>query len=99
MKNKLSVKEKKILDDSFATLENAVHCLIDNEQFSVENIFKAIHYVYEMEQGECPTVAMGIGREGKPTLFEFLEYIGQHEQPMTTWPDAEEEVLRGGDKE
>lgn len=99
MKNKLSIKEQKILDDSFATLENAVHCLVDNEQFSVENIFKAIHYVYEMEQGEWPTVAMGIGREGKPTLFEFLEYIGQHEQSMTTWQDVEEEVLRGGDKE
>lgn len=99
MKNKLSVKEQKILDNAFAMLEGCINNLAKNECLSLDNIHKAIHYSYDIASGGAEFMLAGELHENKSKFIEFVQSIFQDEQPVTSWPDAEEEVLEGGDKE
>lgn len=99
MKNKLSVKEQEILDNAFAMLEGCINNLAKNECLSLDNIHKAIHYSYDIASGGVEFMLVGEPHEDRPGFVEFTQSILQKEQPVTSWPDAEEEVLEGGDKE
>lgn len=96
MKNKPSIREQKILDDAFAVLEGCVNNLAKNECLSLDNIHKAIHYTYEVASSGMSPIIIGEPHEGKSKFIEFVQSILQDEQPATSWPDAEEEVLEGG---
>lgn len=99
MKNKLSVKEQKVLDDAFAMLEGCVNNLAKNECLSLDNIHKAIHYTYEVASSGMSPIIIGEPHESKPKFIEFVQSILQDEQPVTSWPDTEEEGVEGGNKE
>ena len=99
MKNKLSAKEQKILDDSFATLEGCINNLAKNERLSLDNIHKAIHYTYELFSGTRSLVIIGKPHEGKSRFSDFMNFVIQNEQPATIWSDVEDEVgddIEGG---
>lgn len=92
MKNSLSTKEQRILDDSFATLENCINNLAKNERLSLDNIRKAIHYTYDLfSEGRSP-IMVGEPYEGKSHLLDFMSLIIQDESPATIWADVEEDV-------
>lgn len=95
MKNKLSTKEQKILDDAFAMLEGCINNLAKNECLSLDNIHKAIHYSYDVASGGTEFILVGEPHKGRSGLVEFMQTIFQKEQPVTSWPDAEEEGARG----
>lgn len=102
MKSKLSVKERKILDDSFATLESCINSLAENGRLSLDNIHAAIHYTYEMFSEDCSPIMVGKSHEGKSRFSDFMSFIIQNEQPATIWSDVEDEVgdvKEGEDKE
>lgn len=99
MKNKLSIKEQKILDNALAILEGCVNNLAKNECLSLDNIHKAIHYTYEMISSGTSPVLIGEPYKNSPGFTEFIQSILHSEQPVTSWPDAEEEGAEGGDKE
>ena len=100
MKNKLSIREQKLLDDSFATLEGCINNLAKNERLSLDNIHKAIRYTYELFSEGCAPTIVGKSYEGKSHLSDFMSFVAQNESPATIWGDAEEEVgVVGGDKE
>lgn len=99
MKNKLSAKEQEVLDDAFAMLEGCINNLAKNECLSLDNIHKAIHYSYDIASSGAESMLVGEPRESRPGFVEFMQSILQKEQPVTSWPDTEEEVIEGGDKE
>lgn len=99
MKNKVSAKERELLDNAFAMLEGCINDLAKNECLSLDNIHKAIHYSYDIASGGTEFILVGEPHEGHLGFTEFIQSVLQKEQPVTSWPDTEEEVLRGGDKE
>ena len=99
MKNKLSTKERKILDDSFATLESCINGLAENGRLSLDNIHTAIHYTYKLFSEDCSPIIVGESHEGKSHLSEFMSFIVQNESPATIWGDVEEEVVVVGGQE
>lgn len=100
MKNKLSIREQELLDDSFATLEGCINNLAKNERLSLDNIHKAIHYTYGLFSEGCSPIIVGKPYEDKSHLSDFMSFVVQNESPATIWGDTEEEVgVVGGDKE
>lgn len=78
MKNKLSTKEQKVLDDAFARLEIYINDLAKSERLSLDNIHMAIRYAYNTAIGE-------------PCQIDFMQSILSNEKPMTDWSDIEED--------
>lgn len=93
MKNSLSTKEQKILDDSFATLEGYINNLAKSERLSLGNIHKAIHYTYELFSGDYSLVMAGKSHGGKSHLSDFMSFVIQNESPATIWTDVEEDMV------
>lgn len=92
MRNKLSAKERKILDDSFATLESCINSLAENGRLSLDNIHTAIHYTYELFSEDCSPIIVGKSHEGKSHLSDFMSLVVQNESPATIWGDVEEDM-------
>ena len=99
MKNRLSIKERKILDDSFATLECCINSLAENGRLSLDNIHTAIHYTYELFSEDCSPIMVGKSHEGKSRLSDFMSFVVQNESPATIWDDVEEDMRVVGGEE
>lgn len=80
MKNKLSDKEQKLLDEAFSQLEFYINNLAKNESLSLDNIHKAIHQV-----------RIDVVATEDSHLSSFMQAITDN-SPMTDWPDVEDDV-------
>lgn len=80
MKNKLSDKEQKVLDEAFNQLEFYINSLVKNELLSLDNIHKAIHQV-----------RTDVVTTEDSHLSNFMQAITNN-SPMTDWSDVEDDM-------
>ena len=95
---KITVRERKMLESVFAAIEANLSIIAKDGIISMQDASKSVTELYDNILGDNrgAIVLTGKASEGRSA---FMGIAKMNDQPMTTWPDAEEEVLRGGDKE